>query len=74
MTGDEAKAMTPHAAVVFDLTTVARDWQKGGGNHGIVIVQDPHDNDAYLSAHSREAKDKALRPRLELELAAPTKD
>jgi len=52
----------------FDITELAREWASGQDNFGILIVQDPLDENASASPYSREVEDAALRPRLELKL------
>ena len=55
-------------ALTFDITELARKWASGQDNFGILIAQDPHDENASGAPHSREAKKPECRPRLEIEL------
>ena len=68
---EDAEKTNPPPALVFDVTTLAREWIEGAPNHGVVVVQDPPDDSATCAPHSREAADPRLRPRLEFDLAAP---
>ena len=54
----------------FDVTELARKWTSGEENFGILIVQDPLDENVSCAPHSREVEDAGLRPRLELKLTS----
>jgi len=56
------------SALEFDITRLAREWASGRRNYGILIVQDPLDENACAAPHSREARNPGWRPRLEIEL------
>ena len=51
----------------FDITRLVRKWASGRKNYGILIVQDPLDENACAAPHSREAKDRRHRPQLVVE-------
>ena len=51
----------------FDITPLAKQWASGEPNYGILIVQDPLDENVSAAPHSREAEKPEWRPRLEIE-------
>ena len=54
-------------SVEFDITRLAKQWASGRRNYGILIVQEPLDEDACAAPHSRESKDRRNRLQLVVE-------